>query len=88
MFFTRARGFCAVVCEYNVEGPKLFFTSAKTGEGVNDVFEYIARRVVMRWEYEELIDEDIARARAFRNYSAGLIERGIEQAAYGILLLT
>lgn len=37
-------------------GPKLFFTSAKTGEGVNDVFEYIARRVVMRWEYEEVVD--------------------------------
>jgi Ras-related protein Rab-7A len=32
--------------------PKLFFTSAKTGEGVNDVFEYIARRVIIRWEWE------------------------------------
>jgi Ras-related protein Rab-7A len=32
--------------------PKLFFTSAKTGEGVNDVFEYVARRVVVRWEWE------------------------------------
>ncbi|KAH7890660.1 hypothetical protein F5I97DRAFT_1800189, partial [Phlebopus sp. FC_14] len=28
----------------------------KTGEGVCDVFEYIARRVVMRWEYEEAMD--------------------------------
>ena len=37
-------------------GPKLFFTSAKTGEGVHEVFEYIARRVVTRWEYEEAID--------------------------------
>ncbi|KAF9220313.1 ras-domain-containing protein [Gyrodon lividus] len=37
-------------------GPKLFFTSAKTGEGVREVFEYIARRVVTRWEYEETID--------------------------------
>lgn len=37
-------------------GPKLFFTSAKTGEGVPEVFEYIARRVVTRWEYEEAID--------------------------------
>lgn len=36
--------------------PKLFFTSAKTGEGVSDVFEYIARRVVTRWEYEEAIE--------------------------------
>lgn len=34
-------------------GPKLFFTSAKTGAGVSDVFAYIARRVVMRWEWEE-----------------------------------
>ena len=34
-------------------GPKLFFTSAKTGEGVADVFEYIAYRVSQRWEYEE-----------------------------------
>ncbi|KAF8547740.1 ras-domain-containing protein [Imleria badia] len=37
-------------------GPKLFFTSAKTGEGVHDVFEYIARRVVTRWAFEEAID--------------------------------
>ena len=34
-------------------GPKLFFTSAKTGAGVSDVFAYVARRVVMRWEWEE-----------------------------------
>jgi Ras-related protein Rab-7A len=32
--------------------PKLFFTSAKTGEGVNEVFEYVARRVVVKWEWE------------------------------------
>ena len=38
------------------KGPKLFFTSAKTGEGVHEVFEYIAQRVVTRWEYEEAID--------------------------------
>ncbi|KAG6846514.1 hypothetical protein H0H93_013469 [Arthromyces matolae] len=37
-------------------GPKLFFTSAKTGEGVPDIFEYIARRVVRRWEYEERLE--------------------------------
>lgn len=36
--------------------PKLFFTSAKTGEGVKDVFEYVARRVVVRQEYEEAIE--------------------------------
>ncbi|THU98982.1 ras-domain-containing protein [Dendrothele bispora CBS 962.96] len=34
-------------------GPRLFMTSAKTGEGVKDVFEYIAKRVVTRWEWEE-----------------------------------
>jgi Ras-related protein Rab-7A len=34
-------------------GPKLFFTSAKTGAGVSEVFAYVARRVVMRWEWEE-----------------------------------
>jgi Ras-related protein Rab-7A len=34
-------------------GPKLFFTSAKTGAGVSAVFEYIAQRVVKRGEYEE-----------------------------------
>ncbi|KAH9947065.1 ras-domain-containing protein [Amylocystis lapponica] len=36
--------------------PKLFFTSAKTGTGVTDVFEYVARRVVVRWEYEEALE--------------------------------
>ena len=34
-------------------GPKLFFTSAKTGTGVSEVFAYVARRVVKRWEWEE-----------------------------------
>jgi len=37
-------------------GPKLFFTSAKTGEGVSDVFEYIAQRVVRRWAHEEAME--------------------------------
>jgi hypothetical protein len=37
-------------------GPKLFFTSAKTGEGVSAVFEYIAGRVIRRWEYEERLE--------------------------------
>ncbi|KAI0770924.1 P-loop containing nucleoside triphosphate hydrolase protein [Trametes elegans] len=36
--------------------PRLFFTSAKTGEGVADVFEYVARRVVARQEYEEALE--------------------------------
>jgi hypothetical protein len=34
-------------------GPKLSFTSAKTGVGVLEAFAYAARRVVMRWEWEE-----------------------------------
>ncbi|TRM58992.1 P-loop containing nucleoside triphosphate hydrolase protein [Schizophyllum amplum] len=34
-------------------GPRLFFASAKTGESVSDIFEYVARRVVRRWEREE-----------------------------------
>ena len=34
-------------------GPALFFTSAKTGEGVSDIFEYIAHRVIHMSEYEE-----------------------------------
>jgi len=33
-------------------GPKLFFTSAKTGEGVREVFDYVAKRVIVRWEWE------------------------------------
>jgi Ras-related protein Rab-7A len=37
-------------------GPKLFFTSAKTGTGVSDAFEYIALRVVKKWEYEEAVE--------------------------------
>lgn len=37
-------------------GAKLFFTSAMTGEGVSDVFEYIARRVITRWEYQERVE--------------------------------
>ncbi|THH09781.1 hypothetical protein EW146_g8586 [Bondarzewia mesenterica] len=33
--------------------PKLFFASAKTGVGVDDIFSYVTRRVVERWEWEE-----------------------------------
>jgi len=36
-----------------LRGSKLLFTSAKTGAGVLDVFAYVARRVVMQWEWEE-----------------------------------
>ncbi|KAF8182886.1 ras-domain-containing protein [Pholiota molesta] len=48
-------------------GPRLFFTSAKTGEGVPDVFEYVARRVVQKWAYDEWVE---ARAMHFREASA------------------
>ncbi|KAH9066975.1 P-loop containing nucleoside triphosphate hydrolase protein [Lactarius deliciosus] len=46
----RRRGRCSAVRH---AGPKLFYTSAKTGAGVSDVFAYVAQRVVMRWEWEE-----------------------------------
>jgi hypothetical protein len=36
-----------------LRGPKVFFTSAKTGAGLSEVFGYVARHVVMRWEWEE-----------------------------------
>ena len=36
--------------------PRLFFTSAKTGEGVREVFEYVARRAVVRQEYEDALE--------------------------------
>lgn len=37
-------------------GPKLFFASAKTGEGVADPFEYIAERVIRKWAYDEQME--------------------------------
>ncbi|KAL0576059.1 hypothetical protein V5O48_005917 [Marasmius crinis-equi] len=37
-------------------GARLFFTSAKTGDGVRDVFEYIAQRVIRKWEYDENVE--------------------------------
>ncbi|KAI1788295.1 hypothetical protein LXA43DRAFT_1159845 [Ganoderma leucocontextum] len=36
--------------------PKLFFTSAKTGDSVKDMFEYIAQHVGARQEYEEVLE--------------------------------
>ncbi|KAF9037266.1 hypothetical protein BJ165DRAFT_1532642 [Panaeolus papilionaceus] len=34
-------------------GPALFLTSAKTGFNVEEVFQYVARRVVERWDEED-----------------------------------
>ncbi|KAF9075989.1 P-loop containing nucleoside triphosphate hydrolase protein [Rhodocollybia butyracea] len=39
-------------------GPRLFFASAKSGQGVPEVFEYIAKRVVRRWEWEESVEAE------------------------------
>jgi Ras-related protein Rab-7A len=44
-------------------GPKLFFTSAKTGKGVAEVFEYIAQRVVKKVEYDDRIESHRMHAR-------------------------
>jgi Ras-related protein Rab-7A len=57
-------------------GPKLFFTSAKTGAGVSDVFAYIAQRVVTRWEWEETQAEPL---NGVRNSSTV----GLDQAMIG-----
>ncbi|KAJ8514672.1 hypothetical protein ONZ45_g7810 [Pleurotus djamor] len=39
-----------------LRGPRLFYTSAKSGDGVKDVFEYVAERVARKWEYEEALE--------------------------------
>ncbi|KAG6898508.1 hypothetical protein C0993_006375 [Termitomyces sp. T159_Od127] len=57
-------------------GPKLFFTSAKTGAGVPEVFEYIARRVVRRWEYEERLN---AQRLHIRDSSVGEVQISLLQ---------
>jgi Ras-related protein Rab-7A len=36
--------------------PRLFFTSAKTGNGVVDVFQHIAERVLRKWEFDEAVE--------------------------------
>lgn len=66
-------------------GVKLMFASAKTGLGVADIFEYIARRVVSRWEWDErterrksllvaenaVVESRSGRFRLFRDSSVG-----------------
>lgn len=39
-----------------LHGPQLFYTSAKTGEGVREIFEQVAQRVVGQWAYEEAVE--------------------------------
>ncbi|SCV71388.1 BQ2448_2976 [Microbotryum intermedium] len=38
---------------YGKDGIKLFRTSAKTGEGVEDLFEYVAKRATWQWHNDE-----------------------------------
>ena len=38
---------------FTLHGPKPLFTTAKTDAGMSQVFVYVARRVVMRCEWEE-----------------------------------
>ncbi|KAG1724826.1 ras-domain-containing protein [Suillus paluster] len=67
-------GFCLL--EPPESGPKLFFTSAKTGSGVSEAFEYIALRVVKKWEYEEAVE---ARTFHIRDSSDGdTVRLGLE----------
>jgi len=49
-------------------GPRLFYASAKTGEGVADIFEYIAQRVIKRWAWEEHVE---AQTLHYRETSGG-----------------
>ncbi|MCO5599929.1 hypothetical protein L7F22_054036 [Adiantum nelumboides] len=35
------------------QGFRLFYTSAKTGNSIDDVFQHIAHRVALKWTYEE-----------------------------------
>ncbi|KAI0364898.1 ras-domain-containing protein [Pilatotrama ljubarskyi] len=70
--------------------PKLFFTSAKTGEGVADVFEYVARRVVQRQEYEEALEartmhvHDADQSMSIRLSSAGTGSAGaLDRSRWG-----
>ncbi|TFK64460.1 hypothetical protein BDN72DRAFT_747440, partial [Pluteus cervinus] len=60
------------------KGPKLFLTSAKTGTGVSDVFEYIARRVVRRTEYLERLES--RRLHIRESSAAETIRLGLQNA--------
>ncbi|ORY48836.1 P-loop containing nucleoside triphosphate hydrolase protein [Leucosporidium creatinivorum] len=43
--------------DYSRDGIKEFTTSAKTGDGVDDVFDYLARRVLWKWEQDQLEEQ-------------------------------
>ena len=60
--------------------PRLFLTSAKTGDGVVDVFEYIAKRVVRRLEYQENLE---ARAMHMQESTSDTIRLGITNSHSG-----
>ncbi|KAE9392222.1 ras-domain-containing protein [Gymnopus androsaceus JB14] len=67
-------------------GPRLFFASAKTGEGIPDVFEYVARRVVRRWDYEYSLErerEEEEEERALNGHGNGVYDGDRE---YGMRL--
>ncbi|EGN97183.1 hypothetical protein SERLA73DRAFT_139299, partial [Serpula lacrymans var. lacrymans S7.3] len=51
----------------------------KTGEGVGNVFEYIARRVVLRWEYEETIEARTLLFRSPNDTDAETVRLGLSQ---------
>ncbi|KAF9780279.1 ras-domain-containing protein [Thelephora terrestris] len=61
--------------------PRLFFTSAKTGDGVSDVFEYVAKRAVLRWEYQENIE---ARTMHMQESTSGTVRLGIANSQNGL----
>ena len=52
--------------------PRLFLASAKTGVGVEPIFEYIARRVAMRWTYAEALEARIVHTNAAMNNTVRL----------------
>ena len=60
--------------------PRLFLTSAKTGEGVSDVFEYIAKRAVSKLEYQENLE---ARTMHMQESTSGTIMLGVANSQNG-----